>query len=68
MPKTKYYILAWRDEGYTNKSETIWEGYDPKEARKRFAEAEFTDNVFVIEAYANHPDYENDILLMTKYQ
>lgn len=60
MAKAKSYILAWHDEGETNRAETIWEGYDPKEARKRFNEVEFSDDVFFIELWAIYPDYEID--------
>lgn len=57
---TKTYILAWKDAGETNTAETIWEGYNPKEARQRFNEAEFTDGIFFIELWITNPDWEMD--------
>lgn len=68
MEEAKFYILAWHDEGETNRAETIWEGVSPEEARKRFEEAEFTDNIWMIEAWINHSEYGEDIKLMSKWQ
>lgn len=67
MAKVKFYILAWHDEGNTNRAETIWTGYDPKEAKQRFEEAKFTDDIFFIEAWANNPEYDQETRLMYKY-
>ena len=67
MDKMRYYILAWHDEGANNRAEKIWEGGDPKEARQRFNEAKFTDDIFFFEVWANHPDYDEDTKVEYKY-
>ena len=52
MKIEKYYILKWHDEGETNRAETIWEGKDAKEARRRFNAEIPTKEAWCIEAYA----------------
>ena len=51
MKKVFYYILIWFDEGETNRSETVWEGYDPKEARRRFNKIELSGKKFFAEVW-----------------
>lgn len=63
MTRNKYYILAWHDEGETNRAEKIWEGHSASEAMERFYKAEFSDDVYFIEVWKMNPEEDEEVRL-----